>query len=95
MGFGRFMLSLASLEKLAKAAKDASVEFNIPLDESILTNKEKVLDWLDNKENKKLFQQNKKKEKASKSINDDVNPSNGLPMIDGCIDVGGNSYGSK
>jgi len=97
MGFGRFMLSLTSLEKLAKAAEDASIEFDIPLDESILSDKEKVLDWFDNKENKKLFQQNRKKIKVTKGINDDdVNPSTGMPTTDGAgtVDIGGNRYGN-
>jgi len=92
MGFQRFFLKFKSVEKLAKDAKFMSEKYEIPLDESILDNKEKLLDWYGCEETTRIF--NEKFQGGSSKLNTDVNPSNGLPMIDGCIDVGGNSYGS-
>jgi len=91
MGLAGFFLQFRSVKNLAKDAKELSSMYDIPLDESILDNKEKLIQWYESKETNKIY--NEKRPKSS-SLNTDVNPSTGLPMIDGCIDVGGNSYGS-
>lgn len=100
MGFFSFIISK---KKLVNGVIDTSKKYNLSYDESILEDKNKMVDW--------LFEANKKIQNndytlannCETSISDinknientnTINPASGLPM-NGNIDITGNPFGSS
>jgi len=100
MGLISFFTSKKSLQS---GVIETSKKYNIPYDESILEDKDKMLDWI-YKADKKIKNNDynlddNSKTSISNTNNDfqnsnDINPSSGLPM-NGNIDISGNPYGSN
>lgn len=81
-----------------KAVKRKSKEDNIPYDESILEDKQKMREWLVVANNLKLRNNGDDKTSVdtcksdSSSNSNNYNPASGLPM-NGNIDISGNPFG--